>query len=280
MAVNGYSYDLLEYYPIAPGSYWNYDFTFELEGQTTIFGSTKKVHQDYEIFNGTQVVPQAFYTSEYADMSLINERSFATYDSTSIYYHGWEQVGNPSGNDEPVGQYTFTPPIILKRDMDVGESHTSSTTVTDPNGGTASFSMTITLVDVESIEVPANYFVNCLKIQVMFSGEDPGLTEFWWWAKGVGEVKNILSEPGEIETSVLTSYVIAGYDSDNDGLPDDVEDANHNGIVDSGETDPLDPDSDDDNFTDAEELICGSNPTDSSSVCYRGLSWLMLLLDD
>jgi len=42
----------------------------------------------------------------------------------------------------------------------------------------------------------------------------------------------------------------ADSDDDNDGLDDIVEDANGNGTVDEGETDPLDPDTDDDGYCD------------------------------
>ena len=39
-------------------------------------------------------------------------------------------------------------------------------------------------------------------------------------------------------------------------------------------------DTDGDGFTDAEEVLCGSDPADSASKCNIGLPWLMLLLDD
>jgi hypothetical protein len=38
-------------------------------------------------------------------------------------------------------------------------------------------------------------------------------------------------------------------------------------------------DIDGDGFTNTEEIKCGSDPADSSSICFRGLPWLMLLLD-
>ncbi|MCK4958319.1 MAG: DUF1565 domain-containing protein, partial [Planctomycetes bacterium] len=43
-------------------------------------------------------------------------------------------------------------------------------------------------------------------------------------------------------------------DTDNDGIPDSEEDANHNGIVDAGETDPFDPDTDNDGILDGTEI--------------------------
>jgi len=56
------------------------------------------------------------------------------------------------------------------------------------------------------------------------------------------------------------------FDKDLDGLQDAVEDANSNGSVDTGETDPLNPDSDDDGFTDGEEIIAGTDPLDPFST--------------
>jgi hypothetical protein len=44
-------------------------------------------------------------------------------------------------------------------------------------------------------------------------------------------------------------------------------------------TNPLLADTDGNGFSDAEEFKCGSDPTDASSRCRRGLPWLMLLLD-
>ena len=44
-------------------------------------------------------------------------------------------------------------------------------------------------------------------------------------------------------------------DTDGDGILDGTEDANHNGIVDAGETDPCDDDTDDDDLSDGEEDV-------------------------
>ena len=55
-------------------------------------------------------------------------------------------------------------------------------------------------------------------------------------------------------------------DDDNDGLLDVEEDANTNGSVDPGETDPLDFDSDDDGYGDGIELTQGSDPLVTASV--------------
>ena len=57
------------------------------------------------------------------------------------------------------------------------------------------------------------------------------------------------------ETDPLTA------DTDADGLLDGTEDANANGVVDAGETDPLDPDTDADGLTDGDEVLTfGTDP--------------------
>ncbi len=54
----------------------------------------------------------------------------------------------------------------------------------------------------------------------------------------------------------------AEIDTDGDGLPDRVEDANGNGVVDFGETDPNVPDTDGAGSNDGEEVADGTNPLD------------------
>lgn len=55
-------------------------------------------------------------------------------------------------------------------------------------------------------------------------------------------------------------------DTDSDGIPDYLEDANGNGIADSGETDWQNADSDYDGRTDGQELLDGTDPLNASSV--------------
>ena len=54
-------------------------------------------------------------------------------------------------------------------------------------------------------------------------------------------------------------------DSDGDGLYDDEEDTNGNGMVDADETDPNDPDTDDDGLDDGLERRGGTNPLEPDS---------------
>ncbi|MCD4722720.1 MAG: hypothetical protein K8S13_23115 [Desulfobacula sp.] len=218
MALNGYAYDLSEYHPLIPGSSWWYDCAeYDSSDQKTGSWREKKVHGNYETFNGVKTVPQAWYTSGYASMTLVDERDFLLYDSSYFYLYGFEQVGNPDWNDEPLGKYIFTPPLSFKRNMEVGETWTHSSTMTAPNGQSESVTMTFTLEGFEDVEVPAGKFDNCMKVKAEFSTE-PDDTEYWWWAKGIGEVKSVDCERDENNTiketniSELTSYVLDGTD--------------------------------------------------------------------
>jgi hypothetical protein len=68
------------------------------------------------------------------------------------------------------------------------------------------------------------------------------------------------------ERSIVYAAAAAVYDSDGDGLTDAREDLDLDGIVDSGETDPFDPDSDDDSLSDGKEIdLYGTDPLDSDS---------------
>lgn len=66
-------------------------------------------------------------------------------------------------------------------------------------------------------------------------------------------------------------YDFLDVDSDNDGLTDNTEDANHNGIVDPGETDSRNADSDGDGVSDLIETAAGTDPlSDSDNPRTRG----------
>lgn len=73
--------------------------------------------------------------------------------------------------------------------------------------------------------------------------------------------------PDAIENAGCTDYMDA--DTDNDGISDGVEDANHNGIVDSGETNPCNIDSDNDGIQDGTELGYDSADSQDTSGIFQ-----------
>ncbi len=66
------------------------------------------------------------------------------------------------------------------------------------------------------------------------------------------------------------SDILPIIDSDRDGLADDFEDANSNGLVDSNETNFLQADTDRDGFDDGMEVTHGSDPLDADSIPAHG----------
>lgn len=63
-------------------------------------------------------------------------------------------------------------------------------------------------------------------------------------------------------------------DSDDDGIPDGSEDTDQDGLVDSGETDPDNPDTDGDAYDDGSEVYAGSDPLNGYS--YPGVTIVQL----
>ena len=66
-----------------------------------------------------------------------------------------------------------------------------------------------------------------------------------------------------IDTDLDGMGDVCDYDDDNEGLLDTIEDANANGIVDAGETSPVNSDSDNDGLLDGEEDINGNGIVDA-----------------
>lgn len=69
---------------------------------------------------------------------------------------------------------------------------------------------------------------------------------------------------GNPETALLTPNLTT-VDSDGDGIPDVTEDPNRNGLVDPGETDPDNADTDGDGTNDGAELRSGTDPLNGTS---------------
>ena len=68
--------------------------------------------------------------------------------------------------------------------------------------------------------------------------------------------------------NVVTIPNDVSIDSDSDDLSDNAEDPNFNGLVDPGETDPDNDNSDGDNIKDGDEVSIGADPLDPNSAFY------------
>jgi len=190
-------YDLLEYFPMTQGSYWIYD---DIEyGMVT--------HQDADVIDGTEAVHGTTavrglsYGSNYS-LSTPEEIYLFSNDAANIYLHGFHRL--VYWDDEPTGFWDISPPLAIPRHLNIGQSSTSSYTITLSNGYRVSMSSTITLLGIETVTVPAGTFADCLKLRMV---DSDGETEYMWWAKGIGEV---MCQDGPHEFDKLASYYIAG----------------------------------------------------------------------
>jgi hypothetical protein len=70
---------------------------------------------------------------------------------------------------------------------------------------------------------------------------------------GVDTFTYLVSDGTAADSTTVTVTVTPPLDSDGDGIPDYIEDTNHDGTIDPGETDPGDPDTDGDGLPDGVE---------------------------
>jgi hypothetical protein len=133
----------------------------------------------------------------------------------------------------------------------------------------------------ETVSVPAGTFENCVKFNFACPVIDGGL-DSEWFAPGVGCVKRSMDTiAGPIAYELQTAYVNGIHyplDSDNDGIPDDVEGTED--IDGDGIPNYLDTDSDGDGVSDRQEHAFGSdpyNPDDFPAVPVSGLLENILL---
>ncbi len=85
-------------------------------------------------------------------------------------------------------------------------------------------------------------------------------------------IQLIEERTGQYPVNPVTSLPITlimpnkpAVDTDNDGIPDNTEDANNNGLPDPGETNPDNDNSDGDNVKDGSEIKIGTDPLDPTS---------------
>jgi len=114
----------------------------------------------------------------------------------------------------------------------------------------------VTSTDVENLDPGIdNYFILRTKTEPHGNNENTVYSEYTDEVSVAAMIDTDgdgLSDNIENAPTSCTDYKIA--DTDDDGIPDGTEDANHNGLVDDGETDPCIADTDGDGLTDGEEV--------------------------
>ena len=109
--------------------------------------------------------------------------------------------------------------------------------------------------------------VGAMSATLTILSNDPDTSQVQIQLSGSGIAMTDSDQDGLCDTIEINSLCLDANvsDTDNDGILDGVEDLNHNGLVDTGETDPCDFDTDDDTFSDGEEIAVGTDPLDPDS---------------
>jgi len=179
LAHQSHAYDLAEYYPLTQGFLWQYRETEDGHQEYR----TEYI-EGYEEVQGVTTVKRLELDGEYECLLFDPVQGLLEYKDCEPWW----------------GYELYDPPLnYLPAQMDVGETHSGSSTATmfDPSGqpaGTATIDYSVTLEGVESIRVSAGYFYECLRFSITDSwdsgeqGKEEGQGTSWL-AKGVGLVK-------------------------------------------------------------------------------------------
>ncbi len=184
---------------------------------------------------------------------------------------------------------TFSPAVlVLPANFSVGSSNSSNGTITAQIEGvtaTLPYVFTASVQAQENVTVPAGTFTAFRTLVNIFTGGNVAgvgyveldVTYTWWFAKGIGTVKEIenvsLTAPGESETGQETSVLLStSLDSDGDTYGtafDNCPSVANPDQADSdsdGSGDVCDDDDDGDGFGDTSDncpLVSNSDQTDS-----------------
>lgn len=195
-----------------------------------------------------------------------NDYSSATY--TGFFYdESDKRIGTITGTHTRISPAIYSNPTSLALTLDP-ENTGYSQTFNVRNSGGEKISYSIRADDS---------WLTCTPNSGSSTGEEDTITVNYdplGLSEGIHTATISISDPDadnspfEIPVTLTIIDLCPGYDdsldADSDGVPDCMDN----------------DDTDGDGFTDAEEVICGSDPADFSSRCSRGLPWLMLILDD
>ena len=99
-----------------------------------------------------------------------------------------------------------------------------------------------------------NYYLSSLTALYEAGSRTAGAAGLAQYTVFTNQTKDVATSPVNIGLHYVAATNNVPLDSDGDGIPDYVEDANGNGVVDPGETDPYNP------------MTDGVNPDPSNSV--------------
>jgi hypothetical protein len=188
-------------------------------------------------------------------------------NQASISLYVMQSSGETAGGNYRI-KHTAGQPLISYSDISIGEVQTDT-----PISGVKTFLATDFNKDgdVDGLDLHnliSEFGRECLDICLYDLNGDNAVdqSDLAIFADDFGKVY----QPGEIDSQDVAQGNIArgggihaGFwpavlawadsDSDDDGIPDDMEDSNNNGVVDPGETDPFNPDTDGDGVQDGTE---------------------------
>lgn len=130
----------------------------------------------------------------------------------------------------------------------------------------------VKLIETSLTPLPDSVPLPCMGPSTLHlvSVQEPGkrVVDAVVWKRGVAMMLFIIALPlvedpllkNIIDVPHAAAQVLEIKDTDGDALLDDVEDANHNGIVDAGETDPMNADTDGGGEADGSEVHGGRDP--------------------
>jgi hypothetical protein len=187
-----------DYYPLQPGTVWNYTGTYGL--------ATDRVVAEKVNING--VATTVVITDP--DSSKL----YGSNDSQGLRLH---RIESPSDSGSGTDSITFNPPILISKPILVVGDRNTNAGIVDLIAsalGTFSFSYSVvsTVVSQETVTVPAGIF-ETYKINYSFliSGIVQGQSYSFrqsgtfWFAEGIGAVKTETSQEGQFSSTRLTS---------------------------------------------------------------------------
>ena len=215
--------DVGNYFPFAQGNIWNFRGSHAETGQPTIN------FQDVLKITGTKFlgsVAATVFSRSTPDGSGTPKDAYLTKETTGITYRG---------NNDP--RDTITPHVVPYQEVQfplhVGASFHPITKSSlnfgqdldgDGTNETANLTSQVTVIDVETVTVPAGTFPNTVQIQSQLSftvslsksgsAATAQQTQTMWLAPGIGPVKrhSVTQFPGFVQTNAeeLVSYLVNG----------------------------------------------------------------------